>query len=578
MLQSPAPAQPSRAPKTPGSSNARCMCTMDWCQEHLAPRIYKVGDLPSLGSVGIKTVPDEHKGTLRKMLTSVLCKDVSAGEIDDFVDNRTTTWNKKRIGKWHFDDAMLKRVQGGGLGFDFDSKTKPFPIKAWQHVQQLVIEATPKPAARAEKRSHEKIEQAFGEDSSPVKLMKNLSENAEKASAESDRLREKLHAAEKYANDMVKLAEEQEKQVEAMRLAAECAGADAAALEAAIEILKAKSDAWLSHDKLMTSDIIRKRCKDLTFFPTPEAHAAFFDLVNYSGAADNLTFYRPDSAQRSDKPRKIKQHTRISARRVIAQDQFLMVSVILITGLPFALVGAMFGGVSVATVSRIFCTWINFLYIFLHSEFPRPTRAQIIKAMPPKFVHVFNTDKVREIIDCTEIQMEKASEPMAARCCWSEYKHGYTAKFLAGVTPCGAFSFASDAYGGRISDPQIVESSGWLELIEELDVILADKGFLIDEILSTKFATCVAPPKKYNKTKDSEKPLTADENAETSRIANMRIHVERAFGRMKLRCKYWNRILPITSVDLVGRCFYVTCMMMNYKPKLVGSDFGDIGN
>ena len=114
---------------------------MDWCQEHLAPRIYKVGDLPSLGSVGIKTVPDEHKGTLRKMLTSVLCKDVSAGEIDDFVDNRTTTWNKKRIGKWHFDDAMLKRVQGGGLGFDFDSKTKPFPIKAWQHVQNLVIEA-----------------------------------------------------------------------------------------------------------------------------------------------------------------------------------------------------------------------------------------------------------------------------------------------------------------------------------------------------------------------------------------------------------------------------------------------------
>ena len=100
------------------------------------------------------------------------------------------------------------------------------------------------------------------------------------------------------------------------------------------------------HDKLMTCDIIRKRCKDLTFFPTPEAHAAFFDLVNYSRAADNLTFYRPDSAKRSDKPGKYKQHTWISARRVIAQDQFLMVSVILITGLPFGLIGAMFGGVS----------------------------------------------------------------------------------------------------------------------------------------------------------------------------------------------------------------------------------------
>ena len=123
-----------------------------------------------------------------------------------------------------------------------------------------------------------------------------------------------------------------------------------------MEILKTKTDPWLSHDKLMTCDTIRKRCKDLTFFPTPEAHAAFFDLVNYSGATVNLTFYRPDNVKRSDKPEKYKQHTRISARSVIAQGQFLMVSVILMAGLPFGLVGAMFGGVSNAIVSLIFCT------------------------------------------------------------------------------------------------------------------------------------------------------------------------------------------------------------------------------
>ena len=65
---------------------------------------------------------------------------------------------------------------------------------------------------------------AFGEDSSPVKLMKNLSENAEKASAESDRLREKLHVAEQHAKEMARLAQQQEEQVEAIRLAAQCAG------------------------------------------------------------------------------------------------------------------------------------------------------------------------------------------------------------------------------------------------------------------------------------------------------------------------------------------------------------------
>ena len=45
----------------------------------------------------------------------------------------------------------------------------------------------------------------------------------------------------------------------------------------------------------------------------------------------------------------------------------------------------------------------------------------------------------------------------------------------------GAFSYISDAFGGRISDPEIIGASGWLETIEELDRILADKGFLIDD-------------------------------------------------------------------------------------------------
>lgn len=116
--------------------------------------------------------------------------------------------------------------------------------------------------------------------------------------------------------------------------------------------------------------------------------------------------------------------------------------------------------------------------------------------MPPKFIHVFGTDLVRQIIDCTEIQMQKASEPMAARCCWSEYKHRYTAKILAGVTPNGAFSYVSDAYGGRISDPQIVKHSGWLDTVEVGDKILADKGFLIDDQLAEKGASVITPPKK----------------------------------------------------------------------------------
>ena len=46
---------------------------------------------------------------------------------------------------------------------------------------------------------------------------------------------------------------------------------------------------------------------------------------------------------------------------------------------------------------------------------------------------------------------------------------------------CSAFTYASGAYGGHISDPQIVGSSDWLGLVGGFDVILADKGFLINK-------------------------------------------------------------------------------------------------
>ena len=41
------------------------------------------------------------------------------------------------------------------------------------------------------------------------------------------------------------------------------------------------------------------------------------------------------------------------------------------------------------------------------------------------------------------------------------------------VSPCGAFTYASGACGGHISDPQIVGSSGWLGLVGGFD--LAEK-------------------------------------------------------------------------------------------------------
>ena len=61
-----------------------------------------------------------------------------------------------------------------------------------------------------------------------------------------------------------------------------------------------------------------------------------------------------------------------------------------------------------------------------------------------------------------------------------------TGKCLLGIPPSGTFTFVSDVYGGNVSDRYITEHSNFLELIEEGDDIMADRGFTIRDLLTKK--------------------------------------------------------------------------------------------
>ena len=138
--------------------------------------------------------------------------------------------------------------------------------------------------------------------------------------------------------------------------------------------------------------------------------------------------------------------------------------------------------------------------------------------------------KITAIIDCFELFIEKPSNLMAKACTWSQYKHYNTVKYLIAVTPQGVVSFISKGWGGRASNQYITEHSGFLRHVLSGDIILADRGFLIEESLGACGASLSIPA--FTKGKDQ---LTASEIEKTRNIANVRIHVERVIGSVRQR-------------------------------------------
>ena len=109
---------------------------------------------------------------------------------------------------------------------------------------------------------------------------------------------------------------------------------------------------------------------------------------------------------------------------------------------------------------------------------------------------------------------------------WSDYKHHNTWKSLVGVTPNGQVTFLSDLWGRRGLEKHITRESGVLDLLEPGDNVLVDRGF---DILGIVPAGATVNMPSFLAGHDQ---LTTAETEETMSIASVRIHVERALGRI----------------------------------------------
>ena len=217
-------------------------------------------------------------------------------------------------------------------------------------------------------------------------------------------------------------------------------------------------------------------------------------------------------------------------------------------------------GISQSSVSRILITWINFVYLQFKQIPLWAPRPLILSNMPSAFKAKYPTTRV--IIDATEIFVEQPALPELQQLTFSNYKNHNTYKGLIGISPSGAVTFVSDLYPGSISDKELTRRSGILDLLEEGDSVMADRGFDIKEDLALLGVRLNIPPFMRGKKQFDETELV-----ETRRIATLRIHVERAMEQLK-NFHIFDRPLTSSFRDTANQIFFVCSVLTNFSPPL----------
>ncbi|XP_060754015.1 uncharacterized protein LOC132864615 isoform X2 [Neoarius graeffei] len=254
------------------------------------------------------------------------------------------------------------------------------------------------------------------------------------------------------------------------------------------------------------------------------------------------------------------QHKPGPQRRLACKDELVLVLMKMRLGLTNNFLCNVFG-ISAGLCSIILNTYVPFMANQLKNLIHWPIKSSIQEQIPASMKKKY--PNLRCTIDCTEIFIEHPHHLGTAQATWSDYKHHHTIKYLVAITPNGSISFLSKGYGGRSSDKSVVKSSCFLDLIDPGDLILADRGFNIFPDVYLKHAHLEIPPPGSGCIQQ-----TAEAVKKTKKVANARIHVERAIGRIKW-FSILTRAIPITLVPLLDDIVTVCAALSNLRSPLV---------
>ena len=165
------------------------------------------------------------------------------------------------------------------------------------------------------------------------------------------------------------------------------------------------------------------------------------------------------------------------------------------------------------------------------------------------------------VIDCTEVFIEKPSDPIAQSATWSEYKENNTGKVLVGLSPFGFPRFVSDAFPGSISDNNITAQSEVLPLVRRNKRWLADKGWQCD---GDKFGLIVETPDRL----EGKQQFSEAEDITNRKISHVRIHVERLIRRIEVY-RILKSTIPLRYANIASKIFKVCALLTAFLPPLI---------
>ena len=93
----------------------------------------------------------------------------------------------------------------------------------------------------------------------------------------------------------------------------------------------------------------------------------------------------------------------------------------------------------------------------------------------------------------------------------------------------------------------------------EGDSVIADKGFLVKQLLSEKNISLNIPPFLQG-----NRPFSPAECSKTEEIASHTIHVKRYIGRMKEN-KLFDSEIPFTLAGSINQYWAVACLLAHLK-------------